>query len=68
MSDILQGWKIKKLGEVCDVLNGGTPDTKKKEFWDGKILWIGVPLSVKCLPHRQHIVPTMWEGVPNPYN
>ena len=35
-----KGWEIKKLGAVCDVLNGGTPDTKKKEFWDGNILWI----------------------------
>jgi len=35
-----QGWEVKKLGDVCDVFNGGTPNTKNKEFWDGKILWI----------------------------
>ena len=23
-----KGWEIKKLGEVCGVFNGGTPDTK----------------------------------------
>jgi type I restriction enzyme, S subunit len=35
-----KGWDIKKLGEVCSIVNGGTPDTKVKEFWDGNILWI----------------------------
>jgi type I restriction enzyme S subunit len=34
------GWDIKNLGEVCEIFNGGTPDTKKREFWDGDILWI----------------------------
>jgi len=33
-------WEEKKLGEVCDILNGGTPDTKIKEYWDGNNLWI----------------------------
>ncbi len=35
-----QGWEIKKLGEICSIVNGGTPDTKIKEFWDGNNLWI----------------------------
>jgi len=35
-----EGWEKKKLGEMCEVFNGGTPDTTKKEFWDGSILWI----------------------------
>ncbi|MBE3093537.1 MAG: restriction endonuclease subunit S, partial [Actinobacteria bacterium] len=33
-------WEVKKLGEVCEIVNGGTPDTKLKEYWDGKNLWI----------------------------
>ncbi|MFA5061400.1 MAG: restriction endonuclease subunit S [Candidatus Pacearchaeota archaeon] len=33
-------WQIKTLGEVCEIINGGTPDTKKKEYWDGENLWI----------------------------
>ena len=33
-------WEIKKLGEVCKIVNGGTPDTNIAEFWDGKNLWI----------------------------
>jgi len=35
-----EGWEIKKLVEVCEIVNGGTPDTKIKEFWDGDNLWI----------------------------
>jgi type I restriction enzyme, S subunit len=35
-----KGWEIMKLGEVCDIVNGGTPDTKVKEYWDGEYLWI----------------------------
>lgn len=35
-----EGWEIKQLGEVCAIYNGGTPDTKIKQFWDGDNLWI----------------------------
>lgn len=31
---------VKPLGEIAEIVNGGTPDTKVKEFWDGEILWI----------------------------
>lgn len=30
-----QGWEIKKLGEVCDIVNGTTPLRTNKEFWEG---------------------------------
>ena len=33
-------WQTKKLGEVCEVVNGGTPKTNIKKYWDGDILWI----------------------------
>ncbi len=35
-----KGWEIKKLGEVCEVINGGTPKTGVPEYWDGQHLWI----------------------------
>lgn len=35
-----QDWEIKKLGEVCVILNGGTPKTNIPEYWDGDIHWI----------------------------
>ena len=34
------GWQIKTLGEVCDVINGGTPKTNVPEYWDGNHRWI----------------------------
>jgi type I restriction enzyme S subunit len=39
-ADKKQGWEIKKLGEVSDILNGGTPKTNIAEYWDGDIHWI----------------------------
>jgi type I restriction enzyme S subunit len=34
------GWQTKKLGEVCEVMNGGTPKTGVREYWHGNHLWI----------------------------
>ena len=34
------GWQTKTLGEVCEVMNGGTPKTGVPEYWDGSHLWI----------------------------
>lgn len=39
-SPLPKGWEIKKLGEVCEILNGGTPKTNIAEYWDGDIHWI----------------------------
>jgi type I restriction enzyme S subunit len=36
----MKGWQMKRLGEVCEVMNGGTPKTGVPEYWDGKHLWI----------------------------
>ena len=33
-------WEEKQLGEVCEIINGGTPKTKTKEYWDSEIKWI----------------------------
>ena len=35
-----QGWEIKTLGDVSEIMNGGTPDTTVPKFWDGQNLWI----------------------------
>lgn len=34
------GWQTKTLGEVCQVMNGGTPKTGVPGYWDGSHLWI----------------------------
>lgn len=33
-------WEIRNLGQVCEVVNGGTPKTGVSEYWDGKNCWI----------------------------
>jgi type I restriction enzyme S subunit len=33
-------WKIRPIGEVCEVVNGGTPKTGVAAYWDGKHQWI----------------------------
>lgn len=34
---------IRKLGEICDVVSGGTPSRTNTEFWDGGIIpWIKI--------------------------
>lgn len=35
-----EGWEIRKLGDVCEVMNGGTPKTGVPDNWDGSHLWI----------------------------
>jgi type I restriction enzyme, S subunit len=35
------GWQVKSLGEVTEIVTGGTPSTTIKEFWDGgDIAWL----------------------------
>ncbi|MDX1915714.1 MAG: restriction endonuclease subunit S [Methylophilus sp.] len=34
------GWEVKTLGEVCEVVNGGTPKTGVDEYWGNEHLWI----------------------------
>ena len=33
-------WKYKKISECAEVVGGGTPSTKKNEYWQGDIPWI----------------------------
>lgn len=38
MSD---NWEIKKIGDITlDIFSGGTPNTSKKEYWNGNIPWL----------------------------
>lgn len=37
-----EGWRETTLGEVIDVIGGGTPRTKEDEYWDGDIPWLSV--------------------------
>lgn len=39
-------WEEKKLGEVCEIIGGGTPDTNISEYWGGEIQWF-TPTEIK---------------------
>lgn len=40
MSSLPKGWIETKLGQVVEIVNGGTPSTKNKNYWNGDISWI----------------------------
>ena len=40
-SDLPEGWRWVRLGEMCETKMGGTPSTKVTEYWDPpEIVWI----------------------------
>lgn len=41
-----QEWGVVRLGEVGDIVGGGTPDTTNSAFWNGEILWL-TPTEIK---------------------
>ena len=43
---IPQDWEVVRLGEVGDIVGGGTPDTTNPAFWNGEILWL-TPTEIK---------------------
>ncbi|EAH5372109.1 TPA: restriction endonuclease subunit S [Campylobacter jejuni] len=36
----MNNWKKCKLGDIAEVIGGGTPSTKVDEYWNGDIAWI----------------------------
>jgi len=39
-SELPKGWEIASLGDLYEIVGGGTPSTDKKNYWNGKIPWI----------------------------
>lgn len=37
--DYSDPWEKRKLGEVADIVGGGTPSTSRPEYWNGEIDW-----------------------------
>ena len=33
-------YELRRLGDVAEIVGGGTPSTKQSEFWDGEIPWL----------------------------
>ena len=53
---IPDNWELKTLSEVGDIIGGGTPNTTKKEYWNGNILWV-IPSEVTSL-HSKYLYDT----------
>lgn len=34
------GWEVRQLGEVCTVVNGGTPKSHVPSYWGGDVNWL----------------------------
>ena len=34
------GWRVVPLGEVCSVVNGGTPQSTVPDYWGGDVNWL----------------------------
>ena len=45
INGVPEGWKKKKIAEVCETIGGGTPSTKVAEYWGGDITWV-IPSDV----------------------
>ena len=37
---IPKGWRVEKLGTLCNCLLGGTPSRNNPDYWNGDIAWI----------------------------
>ena len=36
-------WKVAKLGDVCNIVNGSTPLRSEKRYWEnGEVLWFTI--------------------------
>ncbi len=47
-----EGWKSFKISDVAEIVNGGTPKTGIKNFWDGNIPWI-TPADLGKIKNRE---------------
>ena len=36
----MNSWRERKLGDVAEIIGGGTPSTSNNEFWNGNIPWL----------------------------
>ncbi|CUX22783.1 restriction endonuclease subunit S [Clostridium sp. C105KSO13] len=37
--EFTDAWEQRKLGDMADIIGGGTPSTSNEEYWDGEIDW-----------------------------
>ncbi|WP_235976113.1 restriction endonuclease subunit S [Vreelandella sedimenti] len=52
LGEIPEGWEVSQIGDEVTVVGGGTPSTKKPEYWeDGHIHWT-TPKDLSNLPDK----------------
>ena len=47
-----KGWEVKPLGEVAEIVNGGTPKSKISEYWSGGVQWL-TPKDMGAMNERE---------------
>jgi len=40
LPELPKGWVWTRVGDICDIVGGGTPSTKVEKYWTGDIPWI----------------------------
>jgi type I restriction enzyme S subunit len=48
IGEIPADWEVTRLGDICEVVGGGTPSTKIREYWNGEIPW-ATPTDITAL-------------------
>ena len=57
LPELPEGWVWTKVGEIYDIVGGGTPSTEVEEYWNGDIPWITSAdiQGLKDIRPRRHI-------------
>lgn len=60
----VDGWVGTRVGEIYDIIGGGTPSTKVTEYWDGDVPWITSAdiHGPKDIRPRRHITEAAIQG------
>lgn len=57
------GWQRKAIGEICDVVNGGTPKTGVAEYWGGPHQWLTpAEMGKRVTPYIGHTERTITDA------
>lgn len=51
LGEIPDGWEVKTLSEMINIIGGGTPNRSIQEYWNGDIPWF----SIKDLPNPSDV-------------
>ena len=47
--EIPKGWRVERLGAICDIRLGGTPDTSVADYWGEGVPWLS-SAEIACSP------------------